>query len=127
MASRAPSRVRKTALAGVAFGALAGLYTAAARANDTAAENRQLKERVKQLEAIVAKLAEKQKQMEAQVRGIAKAPSKQLEANAAKLAEKQKQTEAQVRGIAKSPRMPPVEPTVVCKDQPCPPPPRRFS
>ena len=47
------SLVKKTALAGVALAALMGLYTAA-RADDTEAENRQLKERVKQLEAVVA-------------------------------------------------------------------------
>jgi hypothetical protein len=117
------SQLKKVALAGVALGALVGLSTAAARADDTAAENRQLKERVKQLESIVAKLAQQQKEMQAQVRGIAKVPPKQLEAKVAKLTEQQKQTAAQLRGIAKSPKMPADGPPIVCKDQPCPPPP----
>lgn len=88
------SRPWETALAGVALSTLLGLQTAGARADDTAAEIRYLKERLKQLEAKVAK-QERQ----------------------------QKHTEAQVRGIAKLPPMPPETPPVVCQDRSCPPPP----
>jgi phosphate-selective porin OprO and OprP len=102
-------------LAGVALGTFIGLCTASARAQDTASENRQLRERVKQLEAVVAKLSQAQKQMEVQVRSIAKGPTKQ----------KAKGDEAQVSG--KAPKMPPGEPPVVCKDQPCPPAPPPVS
>ena len=60
-----------------------------AHADDTTKEIRYLKERLKELEAKVARQAYENKQ-----------------------------TEAQVRNIAKFPPMPPGEPPVVCKDQP---------
>jgi phosphate-selective porin OprO and OprP len=84
----------KYAVAAITLGGLVA-YPAAVRADDTAAEIHLLKERLKQLEAKIAKQAAEQKQ-----------------------------TEAQVQGIAKSPAMPPPPETpIVCKDQPCPPPP----
>jgi hypothetical protein len=116
------AQVKKAALARMALGVPMGFSRAAARADDTAEESRQLKERVKQLEAVVAKLSQAQKDMEARFRNVAKAPTKQLEAKVDKLAQEQKQTEAQVRGIAKAPKMPDALPPVG-NDQPCPPPP----
>jgi DNA repair exonuclease SbcCD ATPase subunit len=116
------AQVKKAALARMALGVLMGFSRAAARADDTAEENRQLKERVKQLEAAVAKLSQAQKDMEARLRNVAKAPTKQLEAKVDKLAQEQKQTEAQVRGIANAPKMPDAPPPVG-NYQPCPPPP----
>ena len=85
---------QKKLLVAVALGALMSLQTAGASADDTAKEIRYLKERLKELEAKVARQAHENKQ-----------------------------TEAQVHNIAKFPPMPPGEPPVVCKDQPCPPPP----
>lgn len=66
------SRFKTAPLAAVAAGALLSLQAGGASANDTAAEIRWLKMRLKQLEAKVAKQERQQKQ--AQVRGIAKAP-----------------------------------------------------
>ena len=87
------SRVKRT-IATLTFGALAAYPAALAHADDTTKEIRYLKERLKELEAKVARQAHEQKQ-----------------------------TEAQVHNIAKFPPMPPEERPVVCKDQPCPPPP----
>ena len=76
------------------LGTLIGIQSAGARAEDTAAEIRFLKERLRQLEAKVARQEREQKQ-----------------------------TQAQVRNVAKFPPMPPVPAPLVCKDAPCPPPP----
>jgi phosphate-selective porin OprO and OprP len=86
------SRVRKPAQVWC-FGILMGLQTAGARAEDMAAEIRFLKERLKQLEAKVARREREQKQ-----------------------------TQAQVRNVAKLPPTPLVPPPIVCKHAPCPPP-----
>src|SRR5215467_9279272 len=92
---------RKIVLA-VALSALTAPQSGA-RAEDIAAEIRLLKEQVKQLQPLKARL-------------------KQLEAEVAREKREQKQTEAQVRRVAKFPPMPSAPPPVVCKDQPCPPP-----
>jgi phosphate-selective porin OprO and OprP len=83
----------------MALGALVSFHAGGARADGTAAEIRFLKERLKQLEAKVAKQDRQQKE-----------------------------TQSQVRHIAKSPAMPPAPETpMVCKDAPCPPPPPPIS
>ena len=44
------------------------------------------------------------------------------------LEEKVARQDKQIRGVAKFPAIPPAPETpIVCKDQPCPPPPHRFS
>lgn len=72
---------------------------AAARADDIAAEIRQLKKEVKQLEPLKARL-------------------KQLEAEVAKQKPERKESGGPVRAAAAQP-----VPAIVCKDAPCPPPP----
>ena len=98
------SQVKNTIFAGLTFGVVTGLCTAAVRAEDTADENRQLKERVKQLEAIVDKLSQAQEHMEAQVQGMSKARPKQPEVKG--------DERAQVPATAKAPKSPPPPPPV---------------
>jgi hypothetical protein len=61
-------RYLKSTVAALALGALAAYPAATARADDTAAEIRLLKERLKQLEAKVAKQERERKEAEAQLR-----------------------------------------------------------
>jgi phosphate-selective porin OprO and OprP len=61
------SHIRNLALGGVALGLLAGLHAVPARADDTAAEIRALKAKLKELEQRVA-------QQGKQIRGVAKVP-----------------------------------------------------
>ncbi len=89
---------KKKALLAMALAAFAA-SPATAWADDTAAEIRLLKARLKQLEPLKAQL-------------------KQLEAKVAKQDRERKETEARVRHGAAPP-----PPPMVCKDAPCPPPP----
>ncbi len=67
-------RRHKPAIAAVALGALMSFQAGAARADDTAAEIRILKERLKHLEERVAAQARKEKETQAQIRHAAAQP-----------------------------------------------------
>jgi phosphate-selective porin OprO/OprP len=96
---------KRKLVAAVAFTALT-TPLAAARADDIAAEIRELKEQVKQLEPLKARI----KQLESEV---AKQKHERREAQEAK---------RPVRNAAAQPQLQ-LQPEVVCKDAPCPPPP----
>jgi hypothetical protein len=65
---------RKAAIAAVALGALVSFQAGAARADDTSAEIRLLKARLKQLEERVAEQGRKEKETQAQIRHAAAPP-----------------------------------------------------
>jgi hypothetical protein len=65
---------RQPAIAAVALGALMSIQAGAARADDTAAEIRLLKERLRQLEQRVAEQGRKEKETQAQIRHAAAQP-----------------------------------------------------
>ncbi len=67
-------RYHKPAIAAVALGALMSFQAGAARADDTAAEIRLLKERLRQLEQRVAEQARKEKETQAQIQHAAAQP-----------------------------------------------------
>jgi hypothetical protein len=67
-------RHHKPAIAAVALGALMSFQAGAARADDTAAEIRLLKERLRQLEQRVAEQARKEKETQAQIQHTAAQP-----------------------------------------------------
>jgi hypothetical protein len=67
-------RRHKPAIAAVALGALMSFQAGAARADDTAAEIRLLKERLKHLEERVAEQSRKEKETQAQIRHAAAQP-----------------------------------------------------
>src|SRR6202040_4445621 len=67
-------RRHKPAIAALAFGALMSFQAGAAQADDTAAEIRLLKQRLKQLEERVAEQARKEKETQAQIRHAAAQP-----------------------------------------------------
>lgn len=68
-------RHHKPAIAAVALGALMSFQAGAARADDTAAEIRLLKERLRQLEQRVAEQGRKEKETQAQIQHAAAQPS----------------------------------------------------
>src|ERR1700720_2832120 len=67
-------RRHKPAIAALALGALMSFQAGAAQADDTAAEIRLLKQRLKQLEERVAEQARKEKETQAQVEHAAAQP-----------------------------------------------------
>jgi phosphate-selective porin OprO/OprP len=94
---------RKKAIAAALLEILLAMPTVAARADDTAAEIRLLKERLKQLDPLKARL-------------------RQLEEKVAKQDREQKETKAQVRNATNVANAA-AQGAIVCKDAPCPPPP----
>src|ERR1700731_1906433 len=71
---RGGKRRHKPAIAALALGALVSFQAGAARADDTAAEIRLLKARLKQLEERVAEQGRKEKETQAQIRHAAAPP-----------------------------------------------------
>jgi hypothetical protein len=71
---RGGKRHHKAAVAAVVLGALVSFQAGAARADDTAAEIRMLKTRLKQLEERVAEQGRKEKETQAQIRHAAAQP-----------------------------------------------------